>query len=90
MKASYFTFSRPDDVALPESEWRHGLHGGAVETAMMPHLCPDLVRTRALERFPSLAQDLGGTLRRVGPEGDASFAWLAGDLARGDRRRATG
>ena len=80
VKASYFNFSRPDGVALPESEWRHGLHGGAVETAMMLHLCPDLVRTDALERFPSLGQDLDGTLRRLGPEGEASFAWLAGDL----------
>ena len=79
VKASYFTFSRPDDVALPESEWRHGLHGGAVETAMMLHLCPDLVRKDAMQRFPSLGQDLDG-LGRVGPEGEASFAWLAGDL----------
>ena len=52
VKASYFTFSRPDDVALPEAEWRHGLHGGAVETAMMLHLCPSVVRTDALQRFP--------------------------------------
>ena len=80
VKASYFTFSRPDGVALPESEWRHGLHGGAVETAMMLHLCPDLVRTGAIQRFPSLGQDLDGALRRLGPEGEASFAWLAGDL----------
>lgn len=80
VKASYFTFSRPDSVALPESEWRHGLHGGAVETAMMLHLCPDLVHTDAIQRFPSLGQDLDGPLRRVGPEGEASFAWLAGDL----------
>ena len=80
VKASYFAFSRPDDVALPEAEWRHGLHGGAVETAMMLHLCPDLVRTDALRRFPSLGQDLDSTLRRLGPESEASFAWLAGDL----------
>ena len=80
VKASYFTFSRPDDVALPEPEWRHGLHGGAVETAMMLHLRPDLVRTDAIQHFPSLGQELDGTLRRLGPEGEASFAWLAGDL----------
>ena len=80
VKASYFTFSRPDDVALPETEWRHGLHGGAVETAMMLHLCPSEVRTDAIQRFPSIGQDLDDTLRRLGPEGEASFAWLAGDL----------
>ena len=80
VKASYFTFSRPDDVELPDAEWRHGLHGGAVETAMMLHLRPDLVRSDALRRFPSLGQDLEGALRRVGPENEASFAWIAGDL----------
>ena len=80
VKASYSTFSRPADVALPESEWRHGLHGGAVETAMMLHLRPDLVRHDAIQRFPSLGEDLHGVLERVGPEGEASFAWLAGDL----------
>ena len=80
VKASYFTFSHPDDIELPEDEWRHGLHGGAVETALMLHLRPDLVRIDALQRFPSLGQELDGTLRRLGPEGEASFAWLAGDL----------
>ena len=80
VKASYFSFSRPDDVALPEAEWRHGLHGGAVETAMMLHLCPSTVHTDVLQRFRSLGHDLDGTLKRLGPEGEASFAWLAGDL----------
>ena len=80
VKASYFTFSRPAGATLPESEWRHGLHGGAVETAMMLHLCPDLVNTDAMQRFPSLGQDLDAHLRRLGPEGEAAFAWLAGDL----------
>lgn len=93
VKASYFRFDRPDDADLPESEWRHGLHGGAVETAMMLHLRPDLVRADAIARFPSLGEELEGTLRRLGPEGQASFSWLAGDLnphgVVGDARLAT-
>jgi creatinine amidohydrolase len=32
VKASYFRLGRPGGVELPESEWRHGLHGGALET----------------------------------------------------------
>ncbi len=80
VKASYFAFSRPPQVALPDTEWRHGLHGGAVETAMMLHLRPDLVRRDAVRAFGSLGHDLEGSLRRLGPEGEASFAWLAGDL----------
>ena len=92
VKASWFRFPRPDDVALPEAEWRHGLHGGAVETAMMLHLRPDLVRAERAGEARSLGEDLERTLAHLGPEGAASFAWLAGDLnpsgAVGDARLA--
>lgn len=80
VKASWFRFARPASVDLPEGEWRHGLHGGAVETAMMLHLRPDLVLREAVARFPSLGEELEGSLRLLGPEGQASFAWLAEDL----------
>ena len=80
VKASYFRFDRPEDVDLPESEWVHGLHGGAVETAMMMHLRPELVQVDAIPDARSLGEELDGTLKRVSPEGEAPFAWLAGDL----------
>ena len=80
VKTSYFDGPRPDDAGFPEEEWRYGLHGGAVETAMMRHLRPDLVRLEAIDRFPSLDGRLRGTLRRLSAEGTASFAWLAADL----------
>ncbi|WP_242495437.1 creatininase family protein [Salinicola tamaricis] len=38
VKANYFRF--PPAEALPAEELRHGLHGGALETAMMLHLAP--------------------------------------------------
>ena len=34
---------RPIAAPLPEAELRHGIHAGAVETALMQHLAPDLV-----------------------------------------------
>ena len=80
VKANYPRFERPAGVELPESEWRHGLHGGAIETAMMLHLRPDLVRVEAAANFVSLGGDLERTLRHVGPEGRAPFSWLASDL----------
>ena len=43
-EVSYFEFPPAGDAGTFDSEWRHGLHGGAVETAMMLHLRPDLVR----------------------------------------------
>ncbi len=81
VKSSWFDAPRPDG-GLPDEEWRFGLHGGAVETAMMLHLQPDLVHLDAVRRFPSLDEELSGTLRQVSAEGGASFAWLAGDLNR--------
>jgi creatinine amidohydrolase len=93
VKASWFRFARPTDVGLPAAEWRHGLHGGAVETAMMLHLRPDLVRRDGIADFASLGAQLERSLRRLGPEGEASFAWLADDLNAegvvGDARLAT-
>lgn len=92
VKGSYTRFSRPAGVVFPEEEWRHGFHGGAVETAMMLHLRPDLVRMDHAAHFPSLGEELEEAGRRVGPEGEAPFAWLADDLnptgAVGDPRRA--
>ena len=82
VKTSWFDGPRPDDAGLPDEEWRYGLHGGAVETGMMRHLRPDLVRVEAVRRFPSLDEELSGTLERVSAEGGASFAWLADDLNR--------
>lgn len=80
VKTSWFDSPRPDGAALPDEEWRYGLHGGAVETAMMRHLRPDLVRLDAVQRFRSLDEDLSSALRRVSAEGGASFAWLSRDL----------
>lgn len=81
VKASYFRLPRPTDIELPDGEWEHGLHGGAVETAMMLHLRPDLVRADEVRRFPSLGEELEGELTHVGPEGAAPFSWSAEDLA---------
>jgi creatinine amidohydrolase len=93
VKATYPRFSRPDTVDLPETEWRHGIHGGAIETAMMMHLRPDLVHLEAMASFPSLGEELAAEGSTLSPEGGASFAWLAGDLhpagVTGDPRLAT-
>ncbi len=92
VKIHYFDFPPPEDVDLPDTEWRHGLHGGAIETAMMLHLHPELVRTGKVRNGHSLGEDLERTLRRLRPEGAAAFSWLAHDLnlsgIAGDARKA--
>ena len=80
VRVSYFELPRPADLDLPDSEWRHGLHGGAVETSMMLHLRADLVRTGEIRDAGTFGQDLEGTMRRVAPTGAVSFSWLADDL----------
>ena len=79
VKVNYPDFPRPA-VDLPEAEWRHGLHGGAVETAMMRHLHPDRVRETEAAGNASFGAELERQGSRIAAEGAAAFAWLAGDL----------
>jgi len=92
VRANYFRFALPPDV-LPMDELRHGLHGGALETAMMLHLLPHKVRVERIGNFESLGQRMAQDGMRLGPEGEAGFAWMAQDLnpsgASGDARLAT-
>jgi creatinine amidohydrolase len=82
VKVSYFEFPPPEMVMLAPSEWRHGLHAGALETAMMLHLRPDLVRLEEIRDARPLGAELEATMRRLTPEGAASFSWLAEDINR--------
>ena len=82
VKVNYPDFPRPAAVDLPEAEWRDGIHGGAVETAMMRYLHPDRVREAEAERAAPFAAELAQQGLRIAPEGAAAFAWLAGDLHR--------
>ncbi len=83
VKSHYFLFPRPAGADLPNAEWHHGLHGGAIETAMMLHLRPDLVRTSEVTDFPPLGNLLERTLRHVGTDKEGgSVSWLAEDLNR--------
>lgn len=83
VKASYPRFPKPTSVAFPESEWTHGIHGGAIETSMMLYLRPDLVRRPEIESWgdaSTLGEALEGTFEHLMPEGNVSFGWLAKDL----------
>lgn len=93
VKAHWFRFPRPELPGIPSEEWDRGLHGGAIETAMMMHLHPERVRAEHVADFRSLEVELEQSMRVLRPEGAASFAWLADDLnpqgAIGDARLAT-
>lgn len=91
VRANWFRFA-PPPALLPADELRHGVHGGAVETAMMLHLAPHKVRRDALAHFESLGVRMAAQGRVLGPEGEAGFGWMAQDLhpsgAAGDARLA--
>ncbi|HRO35539.1 creatininase family protein [Thauera sp.] len=93
VRAHSFRFPVPAG-ALPAEELRHGLHGGALETALMLHLAPHKVRREAIDRFESVGVRMAAEGRLLGPEGEAGFAWMAQDLhpsgACGDPRLADG
>lgn len=67
-------------ASLPAGELRHGIHGGAVETAIMRHLYPQRVRTDQLDRHASSGERAEAAGELLGPEGEGSIAWLAEDL----------
>lgn len=79
VKAHYFRFAPPPE-ALPAAELAHGLHGGALETAMMLHLAPSSVRQALIPNEPSRAARRARDGATVAPGRDASFAWMAEDL----------
>jgi creatinine amidohydrolase len=92
---SWFRLRRGVDAeaTLPEAERLHGIHGGAVETAMMMHLTPDSVRRELIDDFSStwLAHEAGHS--QLAAEGAIGFGWETQDLnpsgAVGDPRLAT-
>ncbi len=92
VRANYFLIAAPPD-ALPDAELRHGLHGGALETALMLHLAPQAVRLDMLPQARSLGETMAGPGKVLGPEAEAGFAWMAEDLnpggTTGDARLAS-
>lgn len=77
---------------LPAAELKHGIHGGAVETALIRAIRPDLVREDAVAAFASSRRDLAKSAPRLG-SGKARLAWMTQDLnpagAVGDARLAS-
>ncbi|WP_062014145.1 creatininase family protein [Aureimonas sp. AU4] len=90
--ASWSRFGLPE-TGWPGTEIAHGVHGGAVETALMLHFHPELVRLDRVADFPSLQAELERENRHLRAHGRLGFGWLAGDLnpigTVGDARLAT-
>jgi creatinine amidohydrolase len=79
VKVNTFRLGQPPGL-FEEDELTHGIHGGALETSLMLHLRPDLVRMDKAADFRPLSRDLEGEYRQLSSRGPAAFAWAAQDL----------
>lgn len=61
-------------------ELAHGLHGGAMETSLMLHLRPDLVRREALLNFVSAGVAMAARGGLLGIEKPIGIGWMTQDL----------
>lgn len=79
VKANVFRFGMPDGL-FEDAELRHGVHGGAIETSLMLHLCADRVRMNKAADFTPSTQRLQADDMQIGPGAAAGFAWATQDL----------
>ncbi|MGI0525067.1 creatininase family protein [Rhizobium giardinii] len=72
-------FGCPEGL-ISEHEQKFGIHGGDMETSMMLHFRPDLVRMDKAENFASRAEWMKDNTRYLQPLPPHSLAWIAHDL----------
>ncbi|MGH6914266.1 MAG: creatininase family protein, partial [Geminicoccales bacterium] len=76
---SWYASGVPEGL-FPDEEARLGIHAGAIETSMMLHLRPDLVKMDLAQDFRPLMAELEDDYRRLSPTGEGRLAWQAQDL----------
>lgn len=79
VRANYFALGSPPGLFAAD-ELRHGIHGGEVETSLMLHLHPELVRRAALADFPALSRELAARNELLSSEKPIGFGWMSQDL----------
>ena len=79
VKASWGAFGLPDGLIAPEDA-AHDLHAGFVETSMMLHLRPELVRRHAIAAVEPKTRDWEEDHDILMPEGIVSFGWQSEDI----------
>jgi len=89
---SGWSFGSPD-VDVPADERRHGIHAGQVETSIMLHLRPDLVKMEHAKSYQGLLKDVEQRYEKLRILGSSYVGWLSHDLhsdgCSGDATKAT-
>lgn len=76
---SYGALGRPAGL-FPDSELRHGIHGGSSETSAILYLRPDLVREAERRNFVPVSVAMEAEYVHLRPEGRIGFGWQTQDL----------
>ena len=79
--SSWFSLPLPQQVqdSFSAEEHRFGIHGGEVETSMMLHLAPQLVRMEHARRWRSSSQDRAERHAILGNGKSAKMGWAIED-----------
>lgn len=77
--ANWWSVGYPEELVTPE-ERRHGIHAGQVETAMMLHLAPELVRMDRAQDFIPAMVEIEGLFKRLRMVGPMQIGWMAQDV----------
>lgn len=72
-------FGHPKGL-IGEHETKYGIHGGEVETSLMLHFRPELVRMDKAQNFVSKAEWMSQQSKYIQPLPPHSLAWIAHDL----------
>lgn len=72
-------FGQPDGISASE-EALYGIHGGDIETSIMLHLRPDLVRMEKAQDFRSAQFSFIDEFNHLRAHGPVQFGWKAQDL----------
>jgi creatinine amidohydrolase len=90
--AAWSRLGRPAGLYTTQEE-TVGIHGGDVETSLMLHFRPDLVRMDKAANFAPTTIEIAQTFSILRPTGVNAFGWIAQDLhpagAAGDASRGT-
>jgi creatinine amidohydrolase len=81
VSTAWLRFGMPEGL-FGEKERRFGIHGGAMETALMLHYAPDLVRMEKAENFVSALETIEADMSHLSAYGRHRFGWLSSDLNR--------
>jgi creatinine amidohydrolase len=77
---NYWALGLPSGL-FSEAELKHGIHGGSVETSLMLHLRPDLVRQEKRQNFISATVEMEQRYDYLRAEGSGiGFGWQTQDL----------